>query len=105
MKIRRKPLTLTAWHNSKGPTPGGKPAEPLPLWLKKVAEKDAAPDTTFTFDQGDRGGRRLCFAGDIVYQAVDGSIHSISPTRFKQEYEIADIQAKIAQPEPPPEAA
>ena len=112
MKIRRKQLTLMAWHNSKGPTPAGRSAEPLPPWLQKVAESGAKPDTTFIVDDPREGrGRKVVHAGDVVYLALDGSIHSIPLTRFKQEYDIADIQAKVPpqvkpeDPVPSPEKA
>lgn len=108
MKIRRRPLTLTAWHNSKGPTPAGRPAEPMPQWLKKTAEPSAAPGATFVIFDAIGDARKLIHAESIVYQAVDGSIHAITLKRFGQEYEIADIHAKVPDkapedPVPPPE--
>lgn len=93
MRIKRKPLLLNAWHNSKGPTPAGKPPEPMPPWLQSAAEKGAKPDTTFLLKPEDPGSiGKLVNAGDIVYQAPDGGIHSISLARFKQEYDVVDLQ-------------
>jgi hypothetical protein len=90
MRIKRKPLLLNAWHNSKGNRPGGKPAEPMPPWLKSIAERAAAPDTTFTIVTNER--TKLITAGDVVYQAPDGSVHSVTLDRFKQEYDVVDLQ-------------
>jgi hypothetical protein len=93
MRIKRKPLLLNAWHNSKGPRPGDKPAEPMPRWLQAAAEKDAKPETTFLLKPDDPGATgKLVSAGDVVYQAPDGGIHSISLDRFKQEYDVVDLQ-------------
>lgn len=93
MRIKRKPLLLNAWHNSKGPRPGDNPAEPMPPWLQKAAEKDAKPDTTFLLKPDDPGFvGKLVNAGDVVYQAPDGGIHSISLARFTQEYDVVDLQ-------------
>lgn len=93
MRIKRKPLLLNAWHNSKVPNLAGKPAEPMPPWLKSIAEKSAAPDTTFIIVSNEQ--RKLVTAGDIVYQAPDGSVHSVTLARFKQEYDLVDLQPKI----------
>ena len=96
MKIRRKQITLQAWHNTKGKAVNERPAEPLPLWLQKVAEPGAKPDTTFIInDPREDRGSKVVHAGDVVYLSPDGSIHSIPLARFKQEYDIVDIQAKV----------
>lgn len=101
MRIKRKPLLLNAWHNSKGNRPGGKPPEPMPPWLKSIAEATAKPDTTFLVAVD--GNRRIITAGDVVYQAPDGSVHSVTLDRFNQEYDLVDLQPN--KPEPPKEAA
>lgn len=91
MRIKRKSLILLAWQNSTDPSPAGKPAEPMPQWLKTVAEPAAEPGTTFTVSMGDE--RKLVRAEDIVYQAPNGTVHSIDLARFKQEYDEINLQA------------
>jgi len=105
MKIRRKAITLQAWHNTKGKAVNERPAESMPIWLQKVAEPAAKPDTTFVInDPKEDRGTKVVHAGDVVYLAPDGSIHAINLARFKQEYEIADIQAKVSTSAKPEDA-
>lgn len=103
MRIKRKPLLLNAWHNSKGARPGGKPAEPMPPWVKSLAEKSAAPDTTFVLNTPQ--GKKIVRADDIVYQSPDGSVHSIRMERFKQEYDLVDLQPNKSVPPNPGDVA
>jgi hypothetical protein len=101
MKIKRKPLLLEGWHNSKEPRPDGHPAEPMPKWLKESSERSAAPGTTFLTLSSNQ--EIIVHAGHIVYRDALGGVHSISPERFAQEYDIVDLQKKDKEDEKPEE--
>lgn len=96
MRIKRKPLLLNAWHNSKDNRPGDKPPEPMPPWVHDAAEKAAEPGTTFLLKPADPGAMsKVVNADDVLYRAPDGGIHSVSMARFKQEYDVIDLQPKL----------
>lgn len=95
MRIKRKPLLLEAWYNSKEPRPDGHPAEPMPDWLSKNAERAAIPGSTFL--ALNKTEEMLIHAGHIVYKDTTGGIHSIPMDRFKAEYEIVNLNKPVGE--------
>lgn len=94
MRAKRKPILVACWHNSIGKRPDGGPPEPMPPWVRSVAEKGARPGTTFLIEQVN--SRILCPAENVLYQAPDNSVHAISIERFQAEYEPINVAAPAA---------
>lgn len=97
MRLKHKPLEYEVWENSNAIG-----AEPMPDWVRKVAEPSAKPGTTFLIDSNNEMyGRRLVPAGHYLVQGPT-DVYPCSPKAIQAVYEWPEPNS-IASTDLPPE--
>lgn len=97
MRLKHKPLEYEVWENRDGLG-----AEPMPDWVKAVAEPSAKPGTTFLIDSNNEMyGRRLVPAGHYLVQGPT-DVYPCSPRAIEAVYEVPQPNV-VATADLPPE--